>query len=723
MLKSFPLLAMKIPLPEYFAAASEEVFPLLNPTQREQQVVSKGTTSSRSNLGKFDAKGYEGYFIGYSMSSKAFRVFNKRTKKVEENLHVDFLENKLIEKGAGPNWLFDIDTLTNSMNYVPVVVTGTSSTNFSGTKDVASQDVKKDVSSLRHISLPNSFHEAHLESSTSNAQDTCNAAVPESSGNSNPTATSTNPLANQMETLTVESEIPTVSSPVLTACLDDSPETSSATRLISNRVTSQDETPSLNNFLNLSNRFKDILGDTTNSVDTNRVEADLSNMETTITASPTPTFRIHKDHPKSQIIGPVDTPEEPKKIFDALKDPSWVEAMHEELLQFKIQNVWILIDCPKGMEVKSAFLYGTIDEEVYVMQPPGFQDPQFLDRVYKVEKAMYGLHQAPRAWSANTPMDKENPWGKDGTGKDVDLHLYRSMIGSLMYLTTSRPDIMFAVCACARHQVTPKECHLHAVKRIFRYLKGHPKLRLWYPKECPFDLVAYSDSDYGGATQDRKSTIGGCQFLGRRLILWQCKKQTIVATSTTEAEYVAAASGCGQVLWIQNQLLDYGYNFMNTKIYIDNNSVLYDNVAEPFDAGRFQYLVMSIGMLNPLAFCDYHNMIAILEKSEHNVDFHQIVDFVEASHIRYALAINPTVYVSHIRQFWSTARIETTNEGTQILVTVDGKPRTISESSIRRNLKLNDDEEISSLPDLELFENLALMGYNIFPNQKFTFKK
>nr|GFB14029.1 ribonuclease H-like domain, reverse transcriptase, RNA-dependent DNA polymerase [Tanacetum cinerariifolium] len=314
--------------------------------------------------------------------------------------------------------------------------------------------------------------------------------------------------------------------------------------------------------------------------------------------------------------------EEPKKIVDALKDPSWEEAMQEELLQFKIQNVWILVDCPKGirpictkwvlknkkdergimirnnaklvvqghtqeegidyeevftpvarieairlflayasfmrftvyqMDDKSAFLYGTIDEEVYVMQPLGFQDLEFPDRVYKVEKFGYSDVR-----SANTPIDKENPWGKDGPGKDVELYLYRSMIGSLMYLTASRPDIMFVVCACARHQVTSKECHLHAVKRIFRYLKGHPKLGLWYPKEYPFDLVAYLNSDYGGATQDRKSTTGGCQFLGRRLILWQCKKQTIMTTSTTEAEYVAAASSCGQVLWIQNQLLDYG---------------------------------------------------------------------------------------------------------------------------------------------------------------------
>nr|GEX70579.1 hypothetical protein [Tanacetum cinerariifolium] len=266
--------------------------------------------------------------------------------------------------------------------------------------------------------------------------------------------------------------------------------------------------------------------------------------------------------------------------------------------------------------------------------------------------------------SANTPMDKENPWGNDGPGKDVELHLYRSMIGSLMYLTPSRPDIMFAVCACARHQVTPKEYHLHDVKRIFRYLKGHPKLGLWYPKESLFDLVAYSNSDYGGAAQDRKSTTKECQFLGRRLISWQCKKQTIVATSVTEAEYVAATSSCGQ----------------------DKHAM----------RGSVKGITSSILPL-------------YLGKYEHNADFHQIVDFVEASHIRYALTINPTVYVSHIRQFWSSARIKTTDAETKILATVDDRTRTISESSIRRNLKLHDEAGISSLPDAELFKNLTLM--------------
>ncbi|GJZ56170.1 hypothetical protein Tco_0611363 [Tanacetum coccineum] len=175
------------------------------------------------------------------------------------------------------------------------------------------------------------------------------------------------------------------------------------------------------------------------------------------------------------------------------------------------------------------------------------------------------------AKTASTPIETQKPLLKDEDGKEVDVQMYRSMISSLMYPASSRPDIMFAVYACARYQVNPKVSHLYAVKRIFRYLKGQPKLGLWYPKDSPFDLVAYTDSDYARASLDKKSIIGGCQFLGCRLISWQCKKQTVVANSTTKVEYVAALSCCGQVLWIQNQLLDYGYNFMHTKIFIDNN--------------------------------------------------------------------------------------------------------------------------------------------------------
>ncbi|GJT71247.1 putative ribonuclease H-like domain-containing protein [Tanacetum coccineum] len=333
------------------------------------------------------------------------------------------------------------------------------------------------------------------------------------------------------------------------------------------------------------------------------------------------------------------------------------------------------------MDVKSAFLYGTIEEEVYVHQPTGFVDPAHPNKVYKVIKALYGLHQAPRAWyetlssflkengfrrgtvdkalfikkkksdimlvqvyeddiifgstkksmctefedykyvadilkkfdfwsirTTSTPIESNKPLVKDKDGEDVDVHVYRSMIGSLLYLTVSRPDIMFVVCACARFQVTPKASHLKAVKMIFRYLKHQPKLGLWYPRDLPFGLEAFSDSDYRGASLDRKSTTGGCQFLGRRLISWQCKKQTIVANSTTEAEYVAAANCCGQnpVAHSRTKHIEIRFHFIRDcyekglieviKIHTDSNVA--DLLTKGFDVTRFNFLVVSIGMLN-----------------------------------------------------------------------------------------------------------------------------
>ncbi|GJT98892.1 putative ribonuclease H-like domain-containing protein [Tanacetum coccineum] len=410
-------------------------------------------------------------------------------------------------------------------------------------------------------------------------------------------------------------------------------------------------------------------------------ELDMSNITNTYLVPTTLNIRIHKYHSLDNVIGDVQSGVqtmrmiktsneqgfimEPKKVIQALTDPSWIEAMQDELLQFKLQkkdergivirNKARLVaqgyTQEEGIDYdESAFLYGKIKEEVYVCQPLGFEDPEFPDRVYKVEKALYDLHQAPRAWYetlstylldngfqrgqidktlfikrvkcdillmssmgelifflrlqvtqkddgifisqdkyvdeilkkfgfstvriTSTPMETSKPLLKEAEAEDVDVHLYISMIGSLMYLTTSRPNIMFAVCACERFQVTPKVSHLHVVKRIFRYLKGQPKLSLWYPKDSPFALEAYTDSDYAGASLDRKSTTGGYQFLRSRLISWKSKKQTIVANSTTEAEYVSPFSCCGQLLWIQNQMLDYGYIFMNTKIFIDNESTI-----------------------------------------------------------------------------------------------------------------------------------------------------
>ncbi|GJX06318.1 zinc finger, CCHC-type containing protein [Tanacetum coccineum] len=188
------------------------------------------------------------------------------------------------------------------------------------------------------------------------------------------------------------------------------------------------------------------------------------------------------------------------------------------------------------MDVKSSFLYGTIEEELL---EPGMR-PYSTITYWKMD-------------TENRHIEKTLFIKKD---RDEEVEDYAC---SLIQINGS---------------VSPKVSHLHIVKRIFRYLKGQPKLGLWYPMDSPFDLEAFSDSDYAGASLDRKSTTRGCQFLGKRLISWKCKKQTIVANSTTEAEYVVAANCCGQVLWIQNQMLDYGFNFMNIKIHIDNESTI-----------------------------------------------------------------------------------------------------------------------------------------------------
>ncbi|KAJ9560808.1 LOW QUALITY PROTEIN: hypothetical protein OSB04_005968 [Centaurea solstitialis] len=173
-----------------------------------------------------------------------------------------------------------------------------------------------------------------------------------------------------------------------------------------------------------------------------------------------------------------------------------------------------------------------------------------------------------------TPMAPPLSLDKDSKGKPVDVTLYRGMIGSLLYLTASRPDIMYSTCLCARYQAEPKESHLTAVKRIFRYLKGTPNLGLWYSKDSGFDLTAYSDSDFAGCKIDRKSTTGGCHLLGGKLVSWTSKKQNSVSTSTAEAEYVAAGICCAQVLWLRNQLQDYDIQLSKIPIYCDNTSAI-----------------------------------------------------------------------------------------------------------------------------------------------------
>ncbi|XP_063946055.1 secreted RxLR effector protein 161-like [Daucus carota subsp. sativus] len=175
--------------------------------------------------------------------------------------------------------------------------------------------------------------------------------------------------------------------------------------------------------------------------------------------------------------------------------------------------------------------------------------------------------------AATTHMATATKLDKD-SGAPVDITTYRGMIGSLIYLTASRPNIMYATCLCVRFQADPREPYLVAAKRIFNYLKGTINLGLWYPRESDFKLIGYSDVDFAGCKIDRKSTSGSCRFIGGRLVSWFSKKQKSISTSTAEAEYIAVGSCCAQILYMKNQLLDYGLTLSQIPIYCDNQSAI-----------------------------------------------------------------------------------------------------------------------------------------------------
>ncbi|GJS92639.1 hypothetical protein Tco_0799607 [Tanacetum coccineum] len=350
--------------------------------------------------------------------------------------------------------------------------------------------------------------------------------------------------------------------------------------------------------------------------------------------------------------------------------------------------------------------------------------------------------------AASTPF--EPPKLKDNSSSDaaVNVHYYRSMIGSLMYLTASRPDIMFAVSACARNQVSPTTSNLLAVKRIFKYLKAFPKLGLWYPRDSPFHLEAFSDSDYAGATGDQKSTTGGCQYLGETAYFLACKKQTIVATSSCEAEYA-------QLLHVVVRLkrMHKMWFLLHLTISAETQSflllslvsadlvlflLLYFVCAETslhlrhisftqlFNFSLFNtpnhnpavkylpfFIFFNHSTMADLKFYVEHNKVAFLEKTKRKSDgFHDIIDFIKSTPIRYALVTNPIVRESLVRQFWATASEVSLPDGTVgIEATIDGHAHTITEASIRSSLRLNDQGATVCLPTDDIYSGLADIGY------------
>ncbi|KAD2805333.1 hypothetical protein E3N88_38710 [Mikania micrantha] len=601
--------------------------------------------NTKDSLSKFAAKVDSGYFVGYSQTSKAYRAFNLRTKIIEESINVKF--NELASTSSfpsAPDDLFDLE----SFSFIPSIPSYSPSTESCQTSEDLSS-IEEDSVSKFFTSFPS--HQINSQEANSQNQD----------------------------------DIPsTPLSPVLdNASIDVPDHILNSLSPIENSSSSDDA--SSNNCLdiipfNKNHPLEQILGDLSKGVQT---RSQISN------------FCLHAAF-LSQI--------EPSKYQEALKDNNWIEAMQDELLLVvrycqeegidydetfapvaRLEAIRLFLAFAIShnikvyqMDIKSAFLYGTIKEEVYVCQPPGFDDVHHPDWVYKLDKALYGLKQAPRAWydtlsqfllsnnfsrgtidktlfikrvdkelllvqiyvddiifgstkpsmceqfsklmSSKFEMSalselktflglqvKQTPHGTfihqskyvkdllnkfdmndckiistpmatspgicpDDNGEPVDQTLYRCMIGSLMYLTASRPDIMYATCVCARYQSAPKQSHLSFVKRILRYLKGTPVLGIWYPANQICKLVGFTDSDYDGCSLTRKSTSGGCQFFVGCLVSWQSKKQTSVSNSTAEAEYIAAAHCTAQILWLQYQLLDFGITELKTPLLIDSEA-------------------------------------------------------------------------------------------------------------------------------------------------------
>ncbi|GJV66525.1 retrovirus-related pol polyprotein from transposon TNT 1-94 [Tanacetum coccineum] len=378
---------------------------------------------------------------------------------------------------------------------------------------------------------------------------------------------------------------------------------------------------------------------------------------------------------KARLVAKGYRQEEGIDFEESFAPVAWIEAIRIFIANAATKNMIIY-----QMDVKTAFLNGDLQEEVFVSQPEGFEDPDNPTHVYRLKKALYGLKQAPRAWydtlskflmankffkgavdptlftrksgkhillvqiyvddiifastdhnacnifskemsskfqmsmmgqmsfflglqvsqspggifinqakyaletlkkygmdlsdPVDTPMVDRLKLDEDLLGIPVDQTRFRGMVGSLMYLTASRPDLVFAVCMCARYQAKPTKKHLEAIKRVFRYLKGTINMGLWYPKDNAMSLTAYADADHAGCQDSRRSTSGSAQFLGDRLVSWSSKKQRSTAISTTEAEYIAMSGCCAQILWMRSQLKDYGFEFNKIPLYCDNKSAI-----------------------------------------------------------------------------------------------------------------------------------------------------
>ncbi|GKC43752.1 retrovirus-related pol polyprotein from transposon TNT 1-94, partial [Tanacetum coccineum] len=570
-------------------------------------------TNDSENLGKLQPKADIGIFIGYAPTKKAFRIYNRRTRRIIETVNVDFDELTAMaseHSSSGPA-LHEMTPATISSGL-----------------DIMFQPMFDELlTPPPSVDLPAPEVIAKIDEVV--------APVPAISTRS-PSST------------TIDQDAPSPSNSQTT------PETQPP--IIPNNVEEDNhdiEVAHIGNDSYFGLPIPEISSDQSSSSDSIHTIVHTDHQISKHNSKWT------KDHPLENIIGELDRPVstrlqlheqalfyyydafltavEPKTYKDALTQSCWIEAMQEELNEFECLKVWELVPRPdkvmvitlkwiykvkldelegipknkarlvaRGyrqeegidfeesfspvaileairifivfaahmhmvvyqMDVKTVFLNGNLWEEVYVSQLDGFVDLDNLNHMYKLKKALYGLKQAPRAWydmlssfsisqdfskgsvdpNLGYPMVEKSKLDEDKEGKAVDPSQYHGMIGTLLYLTASRPDLQFAICMCARYQARPTKKHLHAVKRIFWYLKGTVNQGLWYPKDSSIALTSFTDADHVGCQDTRRSTYGSMQFLGDRLVSWSSKRQKSAMISSTEAEYIAISGCCAKIL-------------------------------------------------------------------------------------------------------------------------------------------------------------------------------
>ncbi|GJU74882.1 retrovirus-related pol polyprotein from transposon TNT 1-94 [Tanacetum coccineum] len=510
------------------------------------------------HLGKFDGKADEGFFVGYSLNSKAFRVFNSRTRIVEENLHIRFSESTPNVVGSGPDWLFDIDALTRTMNYEPIVA-GTQSNGFAGTKASDNADPK---SSHDDGSKPLSDDEKKVDEDPrkdSECKDQEKEDNVNSTNNVNTVSSTVNAAGtNEVNVVGGKTSIELPFDLNMPALEDYSIFDFSRDEMMLHdwRLQSVHNKKDVKEFggtwvlLVLFNKeqtyrpfksacfFLPLSQEEPKKIQEVWTLMDLPNGKRAIGTKWV--FRNKKDEReimirnKARLVAQGHIQEEGTNYDKVFAPVARIEAIRLFLAYASFKDFVVY-----QMDVKSVFLYGKIEEEVYVCQPPGFEDLDVLDRVYKVEKALYGLHQAPRAWYETLSIYLlDNRFQRGKIDKTLFIKIYK---GDILPVQVYVDDIIFGstkkeLCIAFEKlmhekfqmsfmggltfflglQVNQKkdgifisqDKYVDEILKKFRYLKGQPKLGLWYPKDSPFNLVAYTNIDYAGASLDRKSTIG-----------------------------------------------------------------------------------------------------------------------------------------------------------------------------------------------------------------------